>query len=82
MTAYALTPILVTIEDGDGVLEVFVDWRRGAGPEFRASFPTGHQAGYPEARERSRASAERNANALRDEILGRYPHGVYAPVWA
>lgn len=81
MTAYALTPLLVTLEEGDGVLKVFVDWRRGAGPEFRASFPTGAQAGYPEARERSRALAERNANALRDEILASYPQGVYAPVW-
>jgi len=81
MTAYALTPVIVTIKNGDGVLEVFVDWRRGSGAEFRASFPTGDQAAYPEARDRARAAAERNANALRNEILARYPQGVYAPVW-
>lgn len=69
----------VTIEDEGGVLAVYIDWHFGCGPEFCASFATGIHAAYPEARERQRAEAQRNAEEYKHEILALYPTGYYAP---
>lgn len=66
------TPVAVTIVDEGGCLALFVDWGFGAGPEFSASWPTGSQAAYQEARDRGMAKATREASAYRDEILARY----------
>lgn len=68
----ATNEMILTIAEGDGVIEVWMNWGDGKN-RIQYSVPTGDQAAYPEAIESNRRECERKIKDYVDTDRKTYP---------